>query len=100
VPIAALMIPGLRVVPALYRWRVRARIYRWYGALMAIEREMLADPEHASIEVLGQRLDAIERGVNRIKIPLAFADQVYVLREHIGFVRNRLGSCSAARQAA
>ena len=41
VPIAALMIPGLRIVPALYRWRVRARIYRWYGALMAIEREML-----------------------------------------------------------
>jgi hypothetical protein len=28
--------------------------------------------------------------VNNIKIPLAFADQVYVLREHISFVRNRL----------
>jgi hypothetical protein len=91
VPIAALMIPGLRIVPAVYRWRVRARIYRWYGALMALEREMLADPEHTQLEALGQRLDAIERGVNRIKIPLAFADQVYVLREHIGFVRNRLG---------
>ena len=88
------MIPGLRIVPALYRWRVRARIYRWYGALMAIEREMLADAERTGAEALAQRLDAIERGVNRIKIPLAFADQVYVLREHIGFVRNRLGSAA------
>ena len=39
------MIPGLRIVPSLYRWRVRARIYRWYGALMALEREMLADTD-------------------------------------------------------
>jgi TRAP-type uncharacterized transport system substrate-binding protein len=97
VPIAAIMIPGLRIVPALYRWRVRARIYRWYGALMAIEREMFADPERTGAEVLSQRLDAIERGVNRIKIPLAYADQVYVLREHIGFVRNRLGSIAQSK---
>jgi len=91
-PIAALMIPGLRIVPSLYRWRVRARIYRWYGALMGLEREMLADPTRTNKEALLERLDAIERGVNHIKIPLAFADQVYVLREHIGFVRNRLSA--------
>jgi NMT1 family protein len=98
VPIAAIMIPGLRIVPSLYRWRVRARIYRWYGALMALEREMLADPAHTEREKINERLDAIERGVNRIKIPLAFADQMYVLREHIGFVRNRLGLAAPATE--
>jgi hypothetical protein len=97
VPIAALMIPGLRIVPSLYRWRVRARIYRWYGALMALEREMLADTDGTKAQAIAQRLDAIERGVNNIKIPLAFADQVYVLREHIGFVRNRLGLTTQPR---
>ena len=90
VPIAALMIPGLRIVPALYRWRVRARIYRWYGALLGVERAMLDDPAGTDRQALVDRLNAIERGVNNIKIPLAFADQVYVLREHISFVRNRL----------
>ena len=93
-PVAALMIPGLRIVPAVYRWRVRARIYRWYGALMGLEREMLADATGTNRQALLDRLTAIERGVNNIKIPLAFADQVYVLREHINFVRNRLNAAA------
>src|SRR5205814_9749089 len=37
VPIIVLLIPGLRLVPQLYRWRVSWRIYRWYGALLTLE---------------------------------------------------------------
>jgi hypothetical protein len=37
-----------------------------------------------------KRLDEIEKGVNNMKMPLTFADQFYVLREHIRFVRDRL----------
>jgi len=36
-----------------------------------------------------QRLDDIENAVNQMKVPLAFADQLYVLRDHIAFVRDR-----------
>ena len=36
------------------------------------------------------RLDEIEDSVNGIRTPLSFADQLYVLREHIGWVRHRL----------
>jgi hypothetical protein len=86
------MIPGLRIVPALYRWRVRSRIYRWYGALIALERDMLADPTPHRKQELLDRLDSIERGVNGTKTPLPFADQVYVLRQHIAFVRDRLSA--------
>ena len=42
-PLLVCIVPATRVAPALYRWRVRSRIYRWYGALMAIERDMLAN---------------------------------------------------------
>jgi len=41
-------------------------------------------------EQMLKRLDEIEKGVNTMKVPLAFADQFYVLREHIRFVRDRL----------
>jgi len=87
VPIIVLLIPGLRLVPVLYSWRIRSRIYRWYGALLALERDMLAHPEPEKREELLKRLDAIEQGVNSLKVPLSFADQFYVLRGHIGFVR-------------
>ncbi|WP_179401994.1 TAXI family TRAP transporter solute-binding subunit [Burkholderia guangdongensis] len=90
VPLVVVLIPGLRFVPALYGWRVRSRIYRWYGALIALERNALGEhtPEER-VELL-DRLDDIEESVNRMKMPLAYAGQFYVLREHIGFVRERL----------
>jgi TRAP-type uncharacterized transport system substrate-binding protein len=90
VPVIVVLVPGLRLVPGIYRWRVKSRIYKMYGALIAIEREALSDPEPEHREALIARVDGIETAVNRLKMPLAYADQFYVLREHIGFVRHRL----------
>lgn len=91
VPLLVLLIPGMRIVPALYSWRIKSRLYRWYGALISLERSMFegAVSDEARAEMLA-RLDQIEDSVNHMKMPLAFADQFYVLREHIGFVKARL----------
>ncbi|SIT42832.1 conserved hypothetical protein [Paraburkholderia ribeironis] len=90
VPLIVLLVPALRIVPGLYAWRVKSRIYRWYGALIAIERSALSEHSAQERASLIERLDAIEDSVNGLKMPLAYADQFYVLREHIGFVRRRL----------
>jgi TRAP-type uncharacterized transport system substrate-binding protein len=90
VPLIVLLVPALRIVPGLYAWRVKSRIYRWYGSLIAIERSALSEHSAAERVSLIERLDAIEEAVNGLKMPLAYADQFYVLREHIGFVRQRL----------
>jgi hypothetical protein len=90
VPIVVLLLPGLRLVPWLYQWRVKARIYRWYGALIGLERDAFSTSTQDGRKDMLKRLDDIERGVNNMKMPLAFADQFYVLREHIRFVRDQL----------
>jgi TRAP-type uncharacterized transport system substrate-binding protein len=90
VPLVVIVIPVIRIVPPLYRWRVRSRIYRWYGALMALERDMFAHPTPERAQEILKRLDDIREAVNNMRTPLAFADQLYVLREHISGVRNRL----------
>lgn len=90
VPLVVVLIPGLRIVPALYAWRVKSRVYRWYGSLIAIERTAMSDSTPEEREKLLHQLDHIEDSVNRLKMPLAYADAFYVLREHIGFVRARL----------
>jgi hypothetical protein len=89
-PLAVLLFPALRLVPALYRWRVRSRIYRHYGSLIAIEREALKNPSEDRRKALFQELDEIEESLNNLRMPLAYADEFYVLREHVGFVRSRL----------
>ena len=90
VPLVVIVIPVIRIVPPLYRWRVRSRIYRWYGALMALERDMFAQPTPERAQEILKRLEDIQEAVNNMRTPLAFADQLYVLREHISGVRNRL----------
>jgi hypothetical protein len=87
VPTIVVLIPVLRSIPILYRWRIRSRLYRWYRALLSLERELAGEVNPAKRELLLQRLDEIEKAVNRMRVPASFADQFYSLRGHIGFVR-------------
>ncbi len=97
-PLAVLLIPAMRMIPALYGWRVRSRIYRYYGSLIAIERGALADSTDEERKQLFAELDQIEGALNRLRMPLAYADAFYVLREHVGFVRSRLEAGSRQGQ--
>lgn len=90
VPIVVILIPAVRLIPTIYRWRMRSRIYKWYGALMAIERDMFGDPSPEHKEKIRKRLDDIQEAVNNLHPPVAFADQLYALREHIAWVGSRL----------
>jgi TRAP-type uncharacterized transport system substrate-binding protein len=93
VPVALLLIPALRTVPAIYRWQVEYRINRWYRGLLDLERQAFkhwADLEKR--EDLVRRLGQIENSVSKIVVPAKFGSQFYGLREHIGFVRSILQS--------
>jgi hypothetical protein len=87
VPMIVVFIPILRSVPPIYRWRMRARIIRWYRALLALEKDLFAGITPANRDRFMKRLDHIEDAVNKLKVPASFADQFYSLREHIAFVR-------------
>lgn len=96
IPVILVLIPAMRIVPALYRWRMTSRIYRWYGALQRLERDALkADVDAGRRRELVQQLDQIERAVVKINVPAAFGDVLYGLRGHIASVRESLRSESA-----
>jgi TRAP-type uncharacterized transport system substrate-binding protein len=86
--IVAVLIPLSRLVPPLYTFRVRSRIFRWYRNLRQIEYE-LEDRERSRDELLAS-LDKLEARVASITVPLAYADELYALRQHIDLVRARL----------
>jgi hypothetical protein len=90
VPLAVLLIPGLRIVPWLYKWRINQRIYRRYGELMALERAAFGQTTPEQRAELLKRLDEIEKRIVTVKLPASFADQLYVLRQHLHFVRNQI----------
>ncbi len=92
VPTIIVLFPVLRLIPALYRWRIRMRIYRWYRELLALERDVISREASEEREALLGRIDHIEAEVNKMKVPASFADQFYVLRGHIIFVHEELKS--------
>jgi hypothetical protein len=57
---------------------------------MVLEGAAMAQPTSEQRTELLKRLDDIEKSVMALKMPGSFADQVYVLREHIDFVREQL----------
>ncbi|MFO0584350.1 MAG: TAXI family TRAP transporter solute-binding subunit [Anaeromyxobacter sp.] len=91
VPLVLLLVPAFRLLPTIYRWRIRLRLLRIYGALLELERDVRASGGEDGAALAG-RLDALEARADALKLPVAFADQFYVLREHIGFVRRRLAA--------
>ena len=62
---------------------------------MFIENEMRRTLTRGETRDYGERLDWIEREVNELQPPLAFANQVYALRQHIDFVQQKLEHIAA-----
>ncbi|HLK93723.1 MAG TPA: TAXI family TRAP transporter solute-binding subunit, partial [Polyangia bacterium] len=89
-PLLVVLVPATRLAPAVYRWRVRSHIYRWYGVLMSLEQEMRGEPPAEVRARVRARLEQITRAVSELKTPPSFGDQLYVLRGHVAAVRRRL----------
>jgi hypothetical protein len=92
VSIIAILIPLSRIVPPLYQFRIRSRIFRWYGQLRRVE-ESIGEKTGAELR---EQLDDIEQRAGRVTVPLSYADELYSLRSHIGMVRRRVREASAA----
>ena len=84
--IIAVLIPLSRLIPPLYRFRIRSRVFRWYRQLRRIEDDIGERDRKELIE----ELDKLESRAKRISVPLSYADELYALRSHIDLVRIKL----------
>lgn len=91
VPMTIILVPGFKIAPALFRWRVVSRIYRWYAVLQHIEHDAYQRPlDAARCDELLHRLANVEATVTKLNVPPAFGDLLYGLRSHIAVVRESL----------
>ena len=90
IPLLTLLLPIMRIGPAVYSWGMRRRIYRWYADLNAVERDAVDGSQSGNIDGLVDRLDEIEAQVEGVRVPAAYRDEQYHLRLHIDFIRSRL----------
>jgi TRAP-type uncharacterized transport system substrate-binding protein len=90
IPIAAVVYPLARFLPASYDWLMRAKISRLYGELRFLEDEIGAGGAGVDRGSMLARLDKLEKQANHLKIPITYGSMMYLLRNHIALVRERL----------
>jgi TRAP transporter TAXI family solute receptor len=90
-PLAAILIPLVRLLPEFISRRQTSGLYRRYGELNFLEKDLtsrrLNDEERHRAR--GQ-LDRIENELVQARFPLALSDRLYTLRQHVDFVRAQL----------
>jgi TRAP transporter TAXI family solute receptor len=91
------LVPLARVVPPLYRWRIRSKIIKKYRDVVDVDLALAQRPSAAECDDLLERLDRIEEGVRSLRVPLSYADAHYHLRLHVDLVRTKVKERRAAR---
>lgn len=91
VPVVVLLLPMLRIVPRLYAWQMRRRIYRYYKDIKAIDAKVRDQKDPAALEALDEELTAIDRKLADLALPLPYSEYSYTARQHIDLVRKRIG---------
>ena len=90
IPLGVILIPLIGIMPWIYTWRNRSKYYPWYRELKELEEELQADPRPEQFDAYRQRLDRIEDAVSRIRVTVAFYDEIFLLQEHVSAVRQKL----------
>jgi TRAP transporter TAXI family solute receptor len=89
-PLIALAYPLFKVIPPTYNWHMRSRINRWYKELQSIEYNFQAGATRDELRGRLIEIEALERKVRRLTVPVAYGDSLYSLREHIYTLRDEL----------
>jgi hypothetical protein len=90
IPLATIAIPLMRGIPALMKWQVQSKLAYWYRRLERLERSVSA--KSATVADQAQELSVISEMVARLKVPRAYAEQLFNLKNHVDLVRMRLAS--------
>jgi TRAP transporter TAXI family solute receptor len=90
IPIIGLLYPMMRALPKVYDWTIRHRIRRLYGELRLLDEQHKSAGGKDNVGRITAALERLEEQANGLKVPVAYANQLYDLRHHIGIVRGSL----------
>jgi TRAP-type uncharacterized transport system substrate-binding protein len=98
-PLIAIAIPLIKMLPSLYSWSVRSRFYRRYGKLRRLEAELEHEHGQAALERIQARIQILEEQINHLRLPLSYSDLLYTFRMHLNLVRAKVVSMMQREEA-
>lgn len=89
-PLLALLIPLTKIIPMVYVWLVKRKLFRYYGELRFLDTQLQDIKTAEDVELCLEKLNEIETKVVNVKLPVPFSQYAYELRAHIELVRSKL----------
>lgn len=90
IPLIGLLLPLFNIMPPVYRWRIRSRIYRWYADLDDVQQELKENRSVGNVQEYYNRLKEIEDKITEISVPLSYSYELYGLRVHLEMLKGKL----------
>ena len=90
IPLLTLLLPLFKSIVPIYRWRSRAKVYKWYKELDRISENWESFDEKQLREA-ERKLDELSREIrSKTDVPLSFKWEYHTLQEHIDNVKKRM----------
>ena len=88
----AIGIPLFNLLPKLYRWLVRERIFKLYRRLRVVEKKLQSVLSPPQLRALENDVDKIDRDGSILPIPTRHSEVFFSLKAHIDLIRTRLAA--------
>lgn len=85
IPLAGVLYPLVRGIPAVLTWGVDLHLSRLYTELLEVEGAIMTGAEGAP-----EALAELERKVNALRVPTAQVRLLFMLKQHLALVRERI----------
>jgi len=90
VPLLTLLLPLFKLTPPIYRWRMRAKIYRWYERVREQDLRIVDGVDQETLRDIDGHLHTLEQDLKKVKVPLSFMEELYQLQTHISLLQGKV----------
>jgi hypothetical protein len=89
-PLLVVLIPLMRMMPRLLRWRVQRKIFNRYKRVRQIELKLHASSPREELLAGQEELATMDKSLATLKLPISFVEELYNLRTNVSYVRARI----------
>ncbi len=90
IPLITLLLPFFKGFLPVYRWRIRYKIYKWYGNLSEIDKN-IEKMKISQIEETIKKISKLEKEIKeQTNIPLSYMGEYYNLQVHIDLIIKKI----------
>ena len=90
IPLFTVVFPLAHFVPSLYAFVIQRRVFGLYGELKVLETELESMGPGESIHRIAEELERLARRAHRLRVPLGFAQRLFILKSHIALAQQEV----------